>query len=431
MTKAKTEAVKVGPFRVAPRIRDGAPTGNWIVDLPPTLAPEGKRQRLTFASKTEAVTEAKRLLRELQLEGALSGSGPKLSGVTFTEFAKHWLDIQKDRVALKQKRPKSLQGDAERLAHLLRHFAASDITKITGDSLRAYQKVAAEERAPASVNAEMRVMKTIMIHAHGRELIKRVPRADPLNEPRKRVDLPTMPEMLAILSHLPPNTARVVRFIAETGCRKGEAFNLEWRDLNPDEGLVTIQDKIDWQAKTASSNRTFPISFTLMDTLMASKEEAERRAQLTGVPMPRYVFPGRKGVRMTSYAKTLANAVIAAGVTRDGQPLHINPHNLRKAFITWQKQRGIDDTFIQPSVGHRPGSPMTARHYTRHDTEALRMAVLDLGEHDFAPASPVRRRTRQLELSDLTPVPDRGAEKPALLAPKLAPSGTKGKRKKA
>ena len=385
MTKAKNEAFKVGALRVYPHMRGGELSGRWMISIPPHLAPGGKRQRPTFATKTEAEREAKRLQRELQLDGAISGTGQKMAGVTFQDIARPWLDFQKERVKLGNKRQKSLQGDAERMVHLLAHFAAKDIQRISSDALRGYQILAREKRSPSSVNGEVRLMKTILIYAHDRELITKVPKVEPLKEPRKDVELPTMQEMAAILSRLSPSTARVVRFIALTGVRNGEAFNLEWDDLDEAECNVTIRDKENWQAKNESSNRTFPISPLLMAVLMAGKEEGKRKAEEDGKPMPTYVFPGRGGVRMTSYAKAMANAVKEAGVMRDGKPLHINPHKLRKSFITWQIQRGFAETFIQPSVGHVPGSPITSKNYTHHNAEALRVAVLDLGPEDFSP----------------------------------------------
>jgi hypothetical protein len=47
---------------------------------------------------------------------------------------------------------------------------------------------------------------------------------------------------------------------------------------------------------------------------------------------------------MTDCRKALAAAVKDAGVTRKGQPLHLTPKTLRKAHITWQKMRGMNDS---------------------------------------------------------------------------------------
>jgi hypothetical protein len=68
------------------------------------------------------------------------------------------------------------------------------------------------------------------------------------------------------------------------------------------------------------------------------------------------IWPGRGGVVMTSYIKALASAVKEAGVTRDGKPMKIKPHILRKTFITWQTMNGLDASFIQAMVGHAPGT---------------------------------------------------------------------------
>ncbi len=379
MTKAKTEAVKIGPLRVAPHIRDGEPSGRWLLDLPPHVSPDGKRVRKFFATKTEATTEAKRLLRELQLDGAISGLAPKLSGITFSELSKKWLQAQADRVATGKKRPRSLESDAQRMVHLLAHFGEKDIQRIAAADLVAYQKKAIATRAPATVNADIRLFKTVMLFAADKDLIGKVPRTDPIPEPRKRLDLPTMEEVRTILSHLPARTSLLVRFLAETGCRKGEAFNLEWTDIRRDEQLVIIRAKEGgWTPKTEHSNRDIPISKSLMDALMISKRAVADAAKEEGKDAPAFVFPGRGGGRTWDFRKALEKAIEKAKVTRDDKAMHINPHMLRKAFISWQKARGLDDAILQPHVGHAPGSKVTAQSYTHLSLAARRGAALDL-----------------------------------------------------
>jgi integrase len=394
VTKPKNEAVKVGPLRVAPHIRDGEASGKWMIDLPPHVSPDGKRKRVFLATKAAATAEAKRLLRELQLEGAIRGGGPKLAGVTFGELVKKWLEGQADRVATGKKRPRSLESDAQRMVHLLAHFGEMDIQRIVGADLAAYQKKAIAKRAPATVNADMRLLKTVMLFAADKDLIGKVPRIDPIPEPRKRLDLPTMPEVLSILSHLPTHTALLVRFLAETGCRKGEAFNLDWRDVRKDDQIVIIRPKDGgWTPKTAHSHRDIPVSKNLMDAMMLAKNAAADAAQAEGVEASPFVFPGRGGGRTWDFRKALVSAIVSAGVRRDDVPMHITPHMLRKAFISWQKARGLDDAILQPHVGHAPGSRVTAQSYTHLSLTARRGAALDLGvANDLAavdgPAAP-------------------------------------------
>lgn len=392
MTKAKNDAAKIGPFRIAPHVRAGTLTGRWIIDIPPHVSLSGKRERKFVETRSAATAEAKRLLRELQLDGALSGVGSRAAGITFSELSERWLRDQADRVATGKKRARSLESDAQRMRNLLAHLGGRDVERITSAAIVGYQKEALQKRSPATVNAEVRLAKTLLMFAADKNLIGRAPKIEPIPEPRKRLDLPTIDEMNAILSYLPNHTALLVRFLAETGCRKSEAFNLQWSDLRPEQGLVMIRSKDGWTPKTVHSDRDVFVAPALMQALQAAQREARRNALAHGKQIPQWVFPGRGGVRITDFEKALAGAVKRAGVFRDGKPMHITPHMLRKANATWLKQRGVDDGLLQPHLGHAPGSRVTARSYVHLPADALRATVIDLDKERLRSENEARSR---------------------------------------
>ncbi len=381
MTKPKIKPIKVGPFRVAPFVRDGALTGKWLIDLPPHTSPNGKRARLYLDSKTAATAEAKRLLRELQLDGVIKGYGPAPVGISFSELSKRWIEEQSDRVLTNKKRKISLETHAFRLKALLGQLGTKDIAALTAHDIVCYQKFRLEDgRSPATINSETRLFRQIMSWATDHQLLARQIKIEPIPEPRKRLSVPTIEEVLRIIEALPPRTGLLVRFLAETGCRKGEAFALQWSDIDPTNSLVMIRRKEGWTPKTESSDRDVPIGPRLVQALQDSHKEAKKVALTKGVQLSQYVFPGRKGVKITDIDKALATAVLKAGVLRDGSPMRLTPHMLRKAHATWQKERGVADTLLQPRLGHAPGSGVTARHYVHHSADALRATVIDLNQ---------------------------------------------------
>lgn len=385
MTAPKLDVTKIGPFRVAPRVRDGKPTGAWIVDLPPHLSPSGKRSRLTIATKSEAIAEAKRLLRELHLEGAIRGHGPKVTGLSFSELAKRWLDDQADRVATGKKRPISLETDAFWLKPIIAVFGVTDGANIGTRELVAYQRARLDHgRSPSTINSEVALIRRVLQWAADHNVLERVPKVEQIPVPRKRVPIPTITEMARILEALPARTALLVRFIAEAGCRKGEAFGLEWADINHVDGVVMIRRKSHFTPKTEGSDRDIPVSMSLMTALAHAHREARKTALTSGHALNPLVFPGRGGVKLTDFDKALARAVKAAGVFRDGVPLKLTPHVLRKAHATWQKQRGLDDALLQPRLGHAPGSRITASTYVHMTTDDQRRAVIDFDKEKRA-----------------------------------------------
>jgi integrase len=295
MTKAKLSAEKVGPFRVAPRIRDGAPTGAWIIDVPPHLSPNGKRARHTLANKSQALAEAKKLLRELQLDGVLSGNGfsRKISDVTLTEVAKRWLEEQANRVATGKKRQSSLDADGFKLKAILGKFPDIDVSAIGPKEMADYQKHRVEAGCVApTINAETSLFLQVLRWAQDKGLLDKLPKVERIPVPVKRVDVPTPEEMSSILDALGENRALLVRFLAETGVRKTEAFTLEWADVDFSNQLVSIRRKDGFTPKTRHSDRDIPISPSLCDALAAAKRVARAQATKSGEMFPTLVFPG-------------------------------------------------------------------------------------------------------------------------------------------
>jgi integrase len=364
---SNSEPLKIGPFRVAPHVRSGKPSGNWLVDLPPHLAPGGKRKRAFFQDRASAIAEAKRLLRELQLKGVLAGYGLPLADLTFAEAAKLWLEEQADRVATGKKRRISLETDAYWMRPLLAMFAASDLANIAPGNFVTYQKARLDAaKSPSTVNSEVALLVRVLTWAAARGLLGKVPTVELIPVPRKRVSLPTPDEVVRVIEYLPPSIGLLVRFLAETGCRKGEAFALEWSDVDEVNGIVSIRRKAGFTPKTQHSDRDIPIGGALLSALRAAPKTTS------------YVFPGRHGSKMTDFDKALARAIRAAGVTRHGEPMHITPHMLRKAHATWQKMRGLDDNLLQPRLGHAPGSRITSRTYVHVPDDAMRGTVFNL-----------------------------------------------------
>jgi integrase len=185
--------------------------------------------------------------------------------------------------------------------------------------------------------------------------------------PVRNDDVPTPEEVLRIIHALPPPLRPLVGFIAETGCRAGEAFNLTWNDLDLDASRVRFGGREGWTPKTASSNRTIPISGELRTCLQA---------------LPRlglYVFSGADPNRpIGSIAKAFRSAVQKAGIARGSRALRVTPQTLRKATATWLALAGLPHRLLQAKLGHAPGSFVTDRFYVQAGEDALRKAIMPL-----------------------------------------------------
>lgn len=237
----------------------------WMVDVPPHISASGKRERKAYESKTAAINAADAMYRELQMTGIIRGDRRKLSGVTFASFAERWLLKQADRVATEKKRASSLETNAYRLKALGKMFAGKDISRICAADIESYQKkrLLEDRRRPPTVNSEVAALVQVLSWAEKLKLIEEVPEYENIPEPRRHPDIPTPNELERIIVHLQPRTGLLAIFLAETGCRKDEAFSLEWSDLDFEVATVAIQRKAEFTPKTAHSDRLIPISLSL------------------------------------------------------------------------------------------------------------------------------------------------------------------------
>jgi integrase len=159
-----------------------------------------------------------------------------------------------------------------------------------------------------------------------------------------------------------------VRFLAETGCRSGEAFNLTWDRVDEINGVVEIRANENWTPKTKSSNRRIYIRGPLLDEI--------RRLPKTG----RYVFAGVSPDKpIDNIKKAFATAVRAADIRRGGAPLHVTPKTLRKVAATYMAlELRVPQRVLQEWLGHTPGSRVTDQYYVMPLEEAKRQVNLSL-----------------------------------------------------
>lgn len=383
MSRPSLKTEKRGPFAVRPRKRDGAFTGTWVVDIPPHISSTGKRERKAYENKTAAVNAADAMLRDLQMTGLIRGDDArKPAGVTFAEFAERWITKQADRVTTGKKRASSLETNAYHLKALGKMLAERDITRIVTKDIEDYQKkrTVEDKCKPPTINSEVATLIQVLSWAHELGLIERVPKHESIPVPVPRPDIPTPEEVEKIVAHLKGRTGLLAIFLAETGCRKNEAFSLEWPDVHADTCIISIRRKAEFTPKPRHSDRDIPVSPSLMERLKQAKANDERDARESGdVPSP-YVFPGRFGGKRTDMRKALSAAVKRAGVKRDGRPLRLTTHVFRKAMATWLHLHDVSDRMLQARLGHAPGSRVTHRTYVHVTTEDQRAIVFDLAK---------------------------------------------------
>ncbi len=220
------------------------------------------------------------------------------------------------------------------------------------------------------MNADMQMLLKLLRWACRRQLLAQVPVIDPIpSDAGRNLIVPTVDEVARIIEALPESNRLVVRFIAETGSRSGEVFNLDWDNIDLENRIAHYRRRADWTPKTRHSER--PVAFS--ETTRAELLKIKDREGL--------VFPSPKDPEKTrdNIRKSLKTAVKAANIVRNGKPLSVTLHTLRKCYATWGAMEvKMPHRQLQDQLGHAPGSKMTLKHYVGRSRDLLHQCVMPI-----------------------------------------------------
>jgi len=144
-----------------------------------------------------------------------------------------------------------------------------------------------------------------------------------------------------VLKAIPERHRVMVEFLAETGCRLGEALALTPADVNLSTGKVHFGKSFSkgrlGTTKTEGSDRRIRVAQSVLDKLDLSGE---------------YVFPNQVGKMI--HADSWRSDVWQPAMEKSGLPKHRRPriHDLRHSHASWLLDAGVSLPAIQQRLGH-------------------------------------------------------------------------------
>lgn len=147
------------------------------------------------------------------------------------------------------------------------------------------------------------------------------------NEWRRQRGHPLLPEYGVYTDHLTP----FVLLALNTGCRRGELFNLRWRDVDLAAGVLTVRG----EGAKSGGTRHIPLS-----------DEAKRVLRDWPPQAGDLVFPAEDGDRLTS----LKTAWLK--LTTDANLKDFRLRDLRHTFASKLVQAGVDLASVRALLGH-------------------------------------------------------------------------------
>lgn len=267
-----------------------------------------------------------------------------------------------------KKRETTFAVDRYRLRSIEAYFKDRALCTISEKCLTEYQAHRLElGRKAVTINSEIVTLGLVLAWAVKQGYLDSAPRPERIPVRPAQAVIPSPEEVVRIMRALPDRLRPLVRFLAETGCRKGEAVNLTWDCVDEIGGFVEIRSRENWTPKTQQSERRIPLNAALVAMI---RELPKKGA---------YVFAGQTPDEpIGSFRRAWASAVRDAKITRRGQSVHLPIKSLRKAHATWQAERGINESVLQGLLGHARGSRVTRQFYVHATEDAKKAAVMVL-----------------------------------------------------
>ena len=246
------------------------------------------------------------------------------------------------------------------LAALVGWAQGRDLLSLCGDDVRSF--IASEHRrklSPKSLQRRLSACRSLY-----RWLLKqgRIA-ADPCAGVRAPKAARALPQVLDVdeavaLVELPTDAPLGLRDRAllelfySSGLRLSEVCGLRWRDLDFEQGLVSVLGK-------GSKQRIVPVGSHARNALQEWQQASHGASA-------QFVFPGRAGKQISSRAIQLRIKQLA---TRQGVYKRIHPHLLRHSFASHMLESSGDLRGVQELLGHADIS--TTQIYTHLDFQHL------------------------------------------------------------
>lgn len=341
----------------------------WWVNI----TPPGGGEPIRRSTRTQDRQEAEALEGKWRAELYKQQFWGKEPERTFAEVASEYL--------LASQAKRSLSDIQLRVGHLYDYLGAKKVmSSLSGADVREYT---ADRRAagagPATINRELSILSAMINHAMT-EMEWTLPnpvKGRFLKEPPGRVRWITEAEADRLIdaARTTREGDRLADFIVlalNTGGRKNELLKLEWRRVNWEHALITLEP----DDTKSGKRRTIPLN----EDAVAALKRRYRYSQTYCAASP-WVFCKRDGSRYVYPNPVFKKACEKARI------VDFRIHDLRHTCASWLVSRGVPLADVKDVLGHSTIN-MTER-YAHLAPHRAREAVARLGSRSSHAGSPV------------------------------------------
>lgn len=304
-------------------------------------------------SLTKARDEADRIKTRLT-DGTYDADEETRAGCTLAEAWERYHEDYSTRG-----KPKSVAAERNRFNQLLRpRFGTKLLTAVTPtdvDRLKIDLSRSKTERgkdyAPKTILHAIQLLSRLFRFAarrgdfHGDNPCDRVTKPKVNNVVVRYLDEGQIKSLLETLDRWPDqNTANFVRFLIVTGIRRGEAFNLEWRDVDLTNMRIHLRDP------KGGVDQYLPLNASAQSVLRNQQTRVATEATAL-------VFPSPTGVRRTYFQERWQKIKEKAGLSPE-----FRVHDLRHNFASWLASSGTVDIYTLQALMTHKDTRVTQRY---------------------------------------------------------------------
>jgi integrase len=346
--------------------------------------------------KTDVLSVAKLRLQDLEKaerakaeKGGAAVRGRMRVGDALATFREHGFRPvkprnRKDATPLK---PAAIRYYEQRAAALLQSWpelAGLEIRRVTDQDCQAWAARVRQSMSASAFNHTLGLLRQVFEVGIVGGVLYHNPASGLMREREepKRLELPSTENFNALVASVEKGgngfsrpAADLIRFLAFTGLRLGEAAHVTWADVNFEKGQIVARG----DPETGLKNRR-PGEIRVVPLIPEARALLERLRSERGE-----VAPETRVMAVRECQKSIDNACKRLGIAR------ITHHDLRHLFATRCIEAGVDVPTVSRWLGHKDGGALAMRVYghlrDQHSAamaQRVSFAVEEKGEPDKA-----------------------------------------------
>ena len=328
--------------------------GVYVVDYRDAL---GDRHTPSFKTKSAAQDELARVLAEV--------GGPRRApedrNITVTDYAVRWLKLIKAVI-----KPRTLESyEASLRLHVLPALGHRKVRDVGRNHVKALvaqlHDGGLSKNTVRIVHASLHALLNeaveddiIVVNPASRRGKSKLLRLAPTRGERENIKAFDRDQLVRFLKAAHEKTRHSPMFftMARTGIRLGEAFGLQWQDVDFTGREIQIARAISGgriETPKSGKSRSVDMSPALRDVLQRHDAETKAAALKVGRERPAWVFPSIDGMPLdrANVEKAFKRVLKHAGL-----PLYFTPHSLRHSYASLLLADEVSVAYVQEQLGH-------------------------------------------------------------------------------